>query len=165
MNPSLYVWLEEQEQGPFALVDLRLQVESGEFSENALVRDLNGGDWGPLNRWIREAQMAEDFAKEAASNAVKRSKVDDPWEASPAGGFVVFGVFIGFFGVLLAYVTFTIETAPGGVHNIGLLNERLCICIGSATLLLIGSLLVCTGFLASRLGQVRTSVPPAVHGD
>jgi hypothetical protein len=153
VNPILYVWKDEQEQGPFALVELRAQVESGELSESALVRDIGGGDWGPLRSWVRKAELAEERELMERIQHTTETRVVPPWAADPVGTLRALGGFVVFLGLFTGAFAYSYDTAPEGTHNIGLLNDRLSLCILAATLVVSGCLLFCTAFLAHRMGE------------
>lgn len=174
MKQSYYLWMNDQESGPFSSEDVASMVDTGAISVATLARKNQNADWDGLENFLPEIHRAKNWRREAESvmgKVHKEAPLPVPTEEAPSArpyssdvnptilrAIGMFVMFLGFLGV--GVVCAALPVFVDGVANPERLNLRLCLAIAGSTLFLAGVIMMATAYIVGHLQNLKGQNQP-----
>ncbi len=169
MKHNYYLWINEQESGPFTSVDVAAMVDRGEISVATLTRKNQEADWDGLENFMPEIHRtlnwkkeAENVRKQAHEEGLLSPTAGEAPPGSPYSSDVsptmlraagMFVMFVGFLGTGVACVGLPVFV--DGVADPERYNLRLCLVIAGSALFLTGIIMMATAYIVGRIQNLR----------
>jgi len=169
VKQNYYLWINDQESGPFTAADVTAMVNDGEISIATLARKSQNADWDGLETFMPEIQRtinwrkeAENIRKQAHKDVLIPRTADDAPTGEPyvsdvrpavlraAGMFVMLVGFLGV-GVTCAGLPVLVD----GVTDPERLNLRLCLVIAGGALFLAGVAMMATAYIVGHMQNLK----------